>query len=58
MVFQKSLGGNEMKNFKIFFSQTKAMAYANKAIELGKENVKITSFKDAFGQTQHRVSWR
>nr|DAZ27163.1 MAG TPA: hypothetical protein [Caudoviricetes sp.] len=46
-----------MKNGKVFFSKSKAMAYANKAIEMGEEGVKVTSFKDAFGQTQHRVSW-
>lgn len=46
-----------MKNGKVFFSQSKAMAYANKAIEMGEEGVEVTSFNDAFGQTQYRVSW-
>lgn len=46
-----------MKNGKVFFSKTKAMAYAKKAIENGEEGVKVTSFRDAFNQNQYRVSW-
>ena len=46
-----------MRNGKVFFSKSKAMAYAAKAIEMGEEGVKVTSFYDAFNQTKYRVSW-
>ncbi len=42
---------------KTFFSGKRANAFAEELEKQGAEDITISSARDAFGQTQHRVCW-
>lgn len=50
-------GDTTMSNSKYFFSMARARAFAANLEGTDAENITISAFRDAFGQTQYVVKW-
>lgn len=46
-----------MSNSKNFFSMKRASQFAEQLNGSGAEDITISAFRDAFGQTQYTVRW-